>query len=445
MKKVLIIAEWIAPTQYIASVRWSKIAYFLKKDHDLEITVLTNKKNYSDLNSPLPICKKDELLNKSLQAFDRYYEFDYGKIYYFFASLYYKIFGKKEDKVTSKLDDSPSENRSKRNGIRLILSEISPNLHFFIRKTKDYYIAKECKSFIRKHDEEYDFIISTYAPLWSHLAASYLKGRNNCKWLADFRDCYVTSIDGQLSLALNKGKVRKVCKNADYILRVNDDLELYLGEDKRMVTICNGFDPEEALLPIPPTKFSLVFTGVLFNSRRDFSAVFKALQELIFENRIKQEDVEINVAGPDNSEMLIQAKKYGMEQNVVCHGIIARKDALKLQQKAAVLLQGNWNLKGDKTGWSGKMYEYMMSQKPIIFTVTGDVPYSFPSFHMGKLGGICYEYIRHDEMFEPLKEYIWSKYSEWIETGDVSIQNDNEYVKQYSYDNIANQVWSLLE
>lgn len=101
-------------------------------------------------------------------------------------------------------------------------------------------------------------------------------------------------------------------------------------------------------------------------------------------------------------------------------------------------------MEGDHCAWTGKMYEYMMSQKPIVYVVNGNIPHSFPSKYMERLGGVCYEASRHEETYPDLKAYILSKYREWEETGNVTVVQDREYIEKYSYKVIAEQVWEIL-
>lgn len=91
------------------------------------------------------------------------------------------------------------------------------------------------------------------------------------------------------------------------------------------------------------------------------------------------------------------------------------------------------------------MYEYMMAQKPIIYMMAGDEPDSLPSRDMEKLGGICYEQCRHEETYVLLKNYIIQKYSEWKDTGNVTIEGDIDYRNKYAYPVIAEQVWTLVQ
>ena len=70
---LLIISEYIAPVQAIASIRWTKIAKYLKRDNEeISITVLSNEKNYDNPENLLPLCRKDSLLEQDSSIFTIY-------------------------------------------------------------------------------------------------------------------------------------------------------------------------------------------------------------------------------------------------------------------------------------------------------------------------------------------------------------------------------------
>ncbi len=79
MKKILIISEFIAPFQAIASIRWTKIAKYLKKNHDAHISVVTIDKRYKGISLHLTQTRIDKLLKKDLIYFNNYWLVPGGK------------------------------------------------------------------------------------------------------------------------------------------------------------------------------------------------------------------------------------------------------------------------------------------------------------------------------------------------------------------------------
>lgn len=428
--KILIVSEYIAPLQAIASIRWTKIAKYLKISHsNIHITVLTNEKIFDGNNQ-----RKDLMLEKDMCFFDEYWQLSKSNML-----KKYEAIKKKNSSSVSAIQIEIQQCSSKGSLVQILKKEGLLG----VRDIKEKILFSQAKQFLKDRQFDFDVVISTYGPAWPHLVAERIKKKHpSIFWIADFRDPYAKETDGPFSFWRHNLFVKRHCIAADVITRVTDDLYLNEPENAVVKMLPNGYDPEEALAPLSPRDFTIVFTGALYGERRDIGVVCKAVKELVLEQKI--DGVKVLYAGPDGELGRKIACRYDAQEYLQDLGALKRTDALKLQQNAAILLQLNWNTKAERCQWSGKMYEYMMMRKPIIFVVTGDEPYSFPSYNMSKLGGICYEQCRHKETYPLLKQYILDKYEEWKRTGNVSVQRDEEYVQQYSYANIAESVWKLI-
>lgn len=429
--KFLIVSEYIAPIQEIASIRWTKIAKYLKQNFpNVVIDVLTNPKSIYE--------HKDSLLEKEMVYFENYYETPKNFIndIYLSAREYYrkKIQWKKM---------SERKNKTQRAKAKETLSFLKCMIH----DTKDLILIHQVKKKLRRVRLDYDVIISTYGPIWTHLIAEKLKKENpSAIWIADFRDPYAKDIEPLFFYKFHQKTTMKHCASADYILRVTDGLETFTPQNISRHTISNGYDPEERLEPLPPKKFNIVFTGALYGDRSEIGLAAKALCELCEAGEMEKDDVEISYAGQFGELAKALAKRYGAEEFICDYGLIPRQEALRMQQNAAILLLLRWNTtEAERALWTGKAYEYMMAQKPILYIMTGDIPYSEPSKYIDRLGGYCYEQCRHKETYQGMKDYILEKYREWKTTGNVTIQQDKEYIEQFAYPHIAEQVWQLIQ
>lgn len=437
MKKILIVSQYIAPVQAIASVRWTKIAKYLKKMCDIEITILTNKKNYGQY--PFKVEKRDPLLIKDTAYFDVYLESEFSFFYVWVKSFMFYCRGRKKKAMNDMTVQNFDPNKQ---GKKTVLIRM---LDEFIHDV--YYLqqANQCFKVIEKREFDYDIIISTFGPIWTHMVAERLKKRHpSVLWIADFRDPYVRESDTLRIYKKHQKYIREHICNADIVTKVFEFMTV-CDETEQIVVIPNGYDPEEALSPLKPEKFVFLYTGVLYEGRQDITSLFRAIRELLDEKILNKEDIEIQYAGGCFRCLQKQAKDFGVEKLLIDYGYISRDKVLQMQRRAAILFQAGWNTQKEKTAWSGKTYEYMMAQKPIICLMSGDVPYSAAWKLMPKLGGVCYEESRHEDTFWDLKNYIAEKYSEWKNTGDVSIDVDKNYVEEFSYSNIAEKVWKIME
>jgi len=441
MKKILIISQYIAPVRAIASVRWTKMAKYLKLKHDVEITVLTNEKKFEKKNEM--VCyHRDSLLEKDLVNFDQYITFRIIKI----GELLYRI--KKSIKRTPKriTNTDSSRNIGSSGEKQFARSDFK---HRFNSRINDI-VTEECviagfKKY-KQINKKFDVVISTYGPVWPHIIAKKIKEEDpSIFWLADFRDIYAgNSYESKSEFEKHKKFVSTKLKLSDIITKVSPELNLFESENQKVVTLSNGYDDEERLLPMPPKIFSFVYTGSFYPGETDLRIVFRAIKELVDSNKIAAQDVKIIYAGNSGDEFTLQADEAGIGGFVINKGPVNRTEALELQQYAAILLQSYCYSSGFKSLWSGKMYEYMMIRKPIVFAVNGDIP-SAQYKLMPKLGGIAVENCREKETYDDMKKYILEKYQEWKESGNVTIVRDEEYVESFSYSNLADSVWQLIK
>ena len=278
------------------------------------------------------------------------------------------------------------------------------------------------------------------------MTASKIKSINrNIVWLADFRDpCGLCRDDLPGIARWHKPFIKVICRHADAAIKVAEFVTTSTPKAVKQVVISNGFDPEEYVEPKKPERFTLVFTGTIYGRQRDFGIIFKALNDLIRDGLIDKEDVSVVYAGTNSAEARVFAQENDGIDLLEDRGLLPRKDAKELQTSAAILIQASYSVKNDESLWTGKMFEYMLSGKPIVYIVNGDMPNSIPSRYIGKLGGVCYEEARAEETYDDLKKYILVKYEEWKKTGNVTIARDEEYISQFSHKNIARDVWALI-
>lgn len=433
--KVLIISDAIAPQQGIGPIRWTKLAKYLKINNqdDAEVTILTYKKNYEDRSR---WCyAKDVLLEQDMQYFDFYDSVP--------VRVGLKITNYLKGRVIGSTNHFVSSEDTMKHGIKM---KVKFTLRLLYENYYNLLLATVVWNHIKKKSGEFDFVISTYNPIWPTMVASRIKESNpGTFWLADFRDtCGRNDMDMAGYAPWHKKYTMKYCRLADAVTQVDPYIDTCTPNEVPHYIITNGYDPAEFLEPKDPVHFDLVLTGSVYGKRQDFSVVFRILNDLLDEGKIKKEDVSVIYAGRNSGEVNTIAEGCGGERWLIDKGLLPRKEARELQSTAAILIQAAYNSENDRDSWTGKMYEYMMSKKPIVYIINGDLPHSWVTGEISQIGGISYEVIRGDEMYSSLKQYIFDKYKEWKSTGKVRIQRNDEYVDNYSYMILARKIWSIL-
>jgi hypothetical protein len=137
--------------------------------------------------------------------------------------------------------------------------------------------------------------------------------------------------------------------------------------DKKVHTIINGFDPD---LQNPGAgvsdKFMIVYTGVLYQGKRDPEPLFQAISELIKSGKVCSSDVKIQFYGTDDEWLINDIKKYKLENVIKVCGSISREESILEQRKAQVLLLLTWNHPAEKGVYTGKLFDYLAARRPIL-------------------------------------------------------------------------------
>lgn len=293
--------------------------------------------------------------------------------------------------------------------------------------------------------EHFDAIISTSPPDSVNLVASRLASEFNIPWIADFRDLWTQNhyypysgirkfFDRRLEL--------KTLSNASILTTVSQPLAenlQKLHKNKKVIAIPNGFDPEQTNPGIPlSTKFSITYTGYLYQGRRDPELLFKIMRYLINGNFIDPNSLEINFFGYDEGWLIHDVKKYGLDNYVKIHGIIPREQSIQKQRESQILLLLTWNDPEEKGVYTGKLFDYLAARRPILslgFTDGGVVKELLDQTRVGV----------HCSNEVELREYLLEAYREYKELGAVQYRGIKEEVMKYSQVEMAKSFSEVLE
>ncbi|WP_158587646.1 glycosyltransferase [Neobacillus notoginsengisoli] len=441
MKNILIISYLFAPENAIGAIRPLKIAKYLKKNKYNVDVVTTSLKN-----------EKDEKLKEDIKPIDRITELNHTTP---FLNFYNRLMNKLNKKNLSiqKGNSKSIENKLKKS--YSIRKTISFNIRYSISLYKSYDFFKVFKENVKSNPQtykKYEVCISTFGPTASLLSGLWLKRKfPNIKWICDFRDPMVLEDTPFLFKNYNRYLQKKACKNADYIVAVSEGYLDRICKNKyhdKSYVIPNGYDIEdldEIGSQDKPQKFSLVYPGALYGGKRKITPLFRVLSELAKEKKIDLYDIEFWYAGSQFNILFEQAQAYSIEDILVNHGTLSRKDCLELQCKSRYLILSTWNNNGEEGVFPGKILEYMLFNKPIIALVSGNKANSeiYQMIHNSKIG-IAYEEMQA-EHYILLKEYILNEYKRFKKGLEPTFNSDEAFVNKYNYLNIIKDFIFLIE
>ena len=214
----------------------------------------------------------------------------------------------------------------------------------------------------------------------------------------------------------------------------------HLHNGKPVWCIPNGFDPEEFIKSSAQLtrKFTITYTGTLYDGKRDPSLLFMALKELIVGGDIDPDDVEIRFYGHKAQWLENKISFYDLQDVAKHYGLISRKIALNKQRESQILLLLNWNTSspGEAGTCPAKLFEYLAAQRPIL--AIGGPP------------GVVTEILKETEAgvyvsnVKDLKRLLLQYYLEYKEKGRVSYKGHNDKIMKYSQREMAKKFAQLL-
>lgn len=296
--------------------------------------------------------------------------------------------------------------------------------NFFIPDARCFWIQPSVK-FLSKYisENQVDAIVSTGPPHSMHLIAKGVK--ENCKipWLADFRDPW-TNIDFYDQLKLTRWADKKhhrleleVLQSADMVTTVTsfDQKDFTHKGAKSCEWIPNGYDEEfpEGITPNP--IFELVHVGSIPKSR-NHDNLWKAIQIACQEDMNFKKNVSIKLVGKVDISVKKSIDLFGLKDKVKYQEYLPHHDAIAVQQRSQILLLLVNNSGNAKSILTGKFFEYLAAQRPILAIGPKDGEMNEILIKTGS--GHCFDF---DEI-KTIKEQLLNWHSIFMSTGKISNQ-----------------------
>lgn len=218
-----------------------------------------------------------------------------------------------------------------------------------------------------------DVIITTGPPHSLHLIGMRLKEELGIKWIADFRDPW-TAIDYFHKLPLTKKSLKKhqmleqkVLNRADAVITVGKTMAAQFEPFNRNIqVITNGFDKVPYGENVALDKnFSMVHIGML-NADRNPPELWEALQELCEQDGKFSSDLEIKLIGETAAEVKRDLGRFGLLEKTNFIPYVSHNEAIKYQAAARVLLILVNKVPFSKGIITGKIFEYLNANRPIL-------------------------------------------------------------------------------
>ena len=311
-----------------------------------------------------------------------------------------------------------------------------PDARVFWVKPSVIYLEKYIK------ENNIDTIVTSGPPHSLHLIGLELKEKLNVKWFADFRDPW-TTIGYHKALRLStyaakkhKSLEHKVLNTADTIIVTSKTTktEFQAITNKPISVITNGYDIENVEKQTLDTKFSLAHIGS-FLSDRNPKFLWECLVELLQEIPDLKTHLEIKLIGAVSQEVLDAIREFNLNDYLNLLGYVSHHEAIAHQKKSQVLLLIEINSEDTKSIIPGKLFEYMVSNRPII--AIGPNGSDFADIIKETNTGVFFDYSEKAK----LKSVILDFYNQFLEG---KLQSHGVGLQQYSRKSLTKQLAQLI-
>lgn len=423
-KKLLIITYYWPPAGGPGVQRWLKFVKYLPDFNIQPIVYIPENPTYPIIDNGL----QSEVSDKAIILKNKIFE-PYG-----FASVFSK-------NKTKKISSGIIPNRKKQSFLEKALLWIRGNI--FIPDARFLWVkpsVKYLKKYIRENN--IDTIVTSGPPHSLHLIGLQLKKDLNVKWFADFRDPW-TTIGYHKSLKLSSSAEKKhkalekeVLDAADTVIVTSKTTktEFEALTSKPIEVITNGYDVEKIGKQALDEKFTLAHIGS-FLSERNPRVLWKAIKELIKENSDFKKDFRLKLIGATSQEVLDTIAEFRLDDYVDNLGYVSHQEAVEHQRKSQVLLLIEIDSEDTNSIIPGKLFEYMVSERPII--AIGPNSSDFAEIITQTNTGVFFTYDKKEGLKELLLKYYQQYQNQNLKVHAVGLQ-------QYSRKSLTEKLAKLI-
>ncbi len=191
--------------------------------------------------------------------------------------------------------------------------------------------------------EDVDVILASGPPFVAFRLAKRLADRLGRPYVLDYRDPWTGNPHrdrpDRASIVAEEERLLRDCAG---VTIVSDCLAAALDERFRLGSklhvITNGYDPEhlDKVEPYPFGHFAIVYTGIFYPPKRVITPVMAALQRLKATGSTAGAEWRFHFYGSEEQHVCEAAQRFGVQDRVVCHGHVPRKEALSAVRGAGI-------------------------------------------------------------------------------------------------------------
>ena len=439
--KILIVSYLFFQDTMIGSMRPRMMAKYLREyGHDVHVLTYVDRKTQLD----------HVFLENEIKGIGQYAFIE--RICRKARSASNSILLNKQDHLQKNVD-------ARKNYFSLTKGSIRKTFGQLINFLEGYSWLAKCRNELKRRPfkERYDIIFSTYGPLASLFVGKYLFKKKFARHLVcDFRDLPGSEDLPFWQLKIYNHIMSRSVMEADVVTVISDGEKAMLNQrisaqarsKNNVQVIYNGFESRDDVVKgnnEGSDVLRISYTGIFYKEKRDMSMLFDVISECLAEGRMDASHIEIHYAGAMFNTLLKQANKFHINGCLIDHSLVSRKESLAIQSNSDFLVVLSWNTFREQGILTGKFYEYMAANKPIIALVSGNKPGSELSRMIDEMSlGIACEYVSYEDSKKRLKEYMLQKYEEKKVSKKLIFEPDIVKISRFDYRQIAKKLESVL-
>lgn len=296
---------------------------------------------------------------------------------------------------------------------------------------------------IRRH--RITMVYTSFMPYADHWVGWLLKVTfPRIQWIADFRDLHAEPIYKNVVLpGIQRSFERFLLRKATAVTTVSEGISDKMRQlHPRVTTVTKGIRirPQREKYRI----FTISYTGSLFLDFRDPSPLFRTLKYFLSSGKMQPSEIRVLYAGKDGRRMKALARQFEVEQILVDMGFVSHTEALEIQDRSHVNLLLTTASETHSGLFSGKFFEYLEADTPMLCLVKGSPDPEIESLVLEFRAG--YVYCDTPTHNSDLQTRMATWFDQWKSTGNLNhTPRRDALTLQYSWQSRAKKILSSVE
>ncbi len=288
-------------------------------------------------------------------------------------------------------------------------------------------------------------IFSIYRPTACHVVAWLLKLRfPHLFWIADFQDVPVDYSRPHGYFPKLQWKIyRLMFKKCDVPITISEGLseQLSAGIGVQFHVIRDGV-VQRSFVKKEASKFQFCYTGSVYQGMQSPEMLLRAIRQLLEEGVLQYEKIAFHYAGKDSALWQQWMREFDLLSVFTDHQFVSVETAQQLQNNAHINLLLTWRTGLAKGIVTGKIYDYLAAQNPIMLIVNGledvEMEQFFEKMQCGKV------FYHREDNLKAIKKWIVDLYQAWMSDSLAQPYIATEKVQSLTWEAHTAQLLQLL-